>query len=362
MAEILHQPALDTIVIPEYTGPLNDVVPRLGFKEIIDDRYMVLGRQLKAGNAYIIAGNRIDETNSSEVYKCRDLITGEAAAVKLLIEKDEAQQQRVTTEITVHTSLSGEPYIVPVLGAGKMQKNGEEYRYLATKYMPKGTLKGAEITEEELPEFLQVVHDYAAALELVHNKGIVHGDGKPRNILKKPGGGGLLADFGLATIVDKEHVQSDNNCLEHMAASPLDNTQEFQVTHSGPDGEVKEVVDILGTLAYISPEVLRDNECTFKADMYSFGATLYVATTNKTPWGINKNAIHVEDELEKTLSKMKYDVLANPRVYNLKIPAELAALTMACLDEPESRPTPAEAKNILGQLATRICATEPNLL
>jgi serine/threonine protein kinase len=114
--------------------------------------------------------------------------------------------------------------------------------YLALEYCPGNSLDKLLLHSSSLPE--GEVRDYARqiiiALEYLHSKGIIFRDLKPENILLAGQTGIKLTDFGLA-------VDSNASGKEGFAGSP----------------------------AYISPEVLREEEPTYKSDIYSLGTVLY---------------------------------------------------------------------------------------
>ena len=112
--------------------------------------------------------------------------------------------------------------------------------------------EGRAFTE---PEALDVVIQIADALHHAHQRGLIHRDVKPKNILLTPQGVAKLTDLGLARAAD------DKEAAESEAGKAY------------------------GTPYYISPEQIRgDVDIDFRADIYSLGATLYHMVTGRPPF------------------------------------------------------------------------------
>jgi serine/threonine-protein kinase len=136
------------------------------------------------------------------------------------------------------------------------------YHYFVMEYIEGLTLfdemapapegRGRRFTEADA---LDVIIQIGEALFHAHERGLIHRDVKPKNIMLTPGGVAKLTDLGLARAVD------DKEAAEMEAGKAY------------------------GTPYYISPEQIRgDVDIDFRADIYSLGATLYHLVTGKPPF------------------------------------------------------------------------------
>ncbi len=141
------------------------------------------------------------------------------------------------------------PNIMPVYGYGVEQ----ELNYIATRYVDGGTLK--EIMGQPLPleQTVKIITGVARALGYAHQRGIVHRDAKPANVLLTSGDWPLLADFGLARMMES-------------------------VTHVTQTGVG------MGTPTYMSPEQGEGKDIDGRSDIYSLGIMLYEMLTGEPPF------------------------------------------------------------------------------
>jgi hypothetical protein len=126
--------------------------------------------------------------------------------------------------------------------------------YLSAEFIPRGTLK-ERITDEGLSvgEALNVLSDIAHGLDYAHEKGVVHRDVKPGNVLFRKDGRAVLADFGIAKAMD-------GGTSSTMAGMSV------------------------GTPDYMSPEQARGEPVDGRSDLYSLGVMLYEMLTGKPPY------------------------------------------------------------------------------
>ncbi len=209
------------------------------------------------GNRYEIL-EEIGRGGMATVYKGRDLRLSRKVAVKVFRGgfADAVDPRRTTQEMQLLGGVN-HPAIVSVLDAS----NGDERfgSYLVMELVVGDDL-GALLKRARGPlsaDFARrIVGDVASALQLLHEKGVVHRDVKPGNILVSAGAGqGLsgvtakLTDFGIAQMVDGAALTASDS--------------------------------ILGTAAYLSPEQVRGSRLRPASDVYSLGLVLLETLTGR---------------------------------------------------------------------------------
>ena len=207
--------------------------------EALRDRY-ALERELGQGGM-------------ATVYLARDLRQGQAVAIKVMHPEVAAAigAERFLHEIAIARSMA-HSLIVPLHDSG--EANGILYYVMA--YVEGEDLFERLQRERRLPleDALQITHDVASALGYAHNRGVLHRDVKPENILLA-GGRALVADFGLARAIGADYTK---------------------LTKTG---------EIVGTVEYMSPEQLREApDLDQRADVYSLGCLLYEMLTGEPPY------------------------------------------------------------------------------
>ena len=123
------------------------------------------------------------------------------------------------------------------------------------------------------------------ALEHAHDRGVVHGDVKPGNILVEPGreGRALLTDFGLGRVFE----------------GPQGNLQISRSLELASSG-----AEVQGTIRYLAPELLRGEAADRRADVYSFGVLLFEVLTGKLPEGREVPSDLARNKIPAALDRM----------------------------------------------------------
>jgi serine/threonine-protein kinase len=187
------------------------------------------------------------------VYLARDLRQGQAVAVKVM-HKDLGSAigaERFRREMAIAGSLT-HPGIVPLQDSG----TAGEVLYYVMPFVEGETLFARLERDKRLPvkEALRITREVAAALGYAHQKGILHRDVKPENILLSSEHA-LVGDFGLARAIGAADSK--------------------KLTETGV---------LLGTVLYMSPEQLREDDLDQRADIYSLGCILYEMLTGGPPY------------------------------------------------------------------------------
>jgi serine/threonine protein kinase len=251
------------------------------------------GQQL--GNYHIL--DQIGQGGMTTVYKAIDSLRNETVAVKVLspyIAQDPKFKSRFKREIDLLLELK-HPNIVPVLDYG--EEDG--IAYIVMPFMPRGTLynrlEAGPLTPQE---GIKLIDEIAAGLQFAHDRGIVHRDVKPSNILLSDEGRALLSDFGFA------HVGDLTGSLTGSA--------------------------LIGTPAYMSPEQCQGHAITSRSDQYSLGILLYQICTGTLPFsGDTPMAVAVQ-QINQPVPKA--------RGINPRIPEDLDRLLNKVLSKkPERR-------------------------
>lgn len=201
----------------------------------IDERYAIEKRVARGG--------------MSTVYLARDQRLHRDVAIKVLfphMAEDRKVVQRFEQEAR-NSALIAHPNVVQVLDQGQTR----ETAYMVMEYVPGATLrtllKRGPMTPRLTLAYAQAI---LSGLSAAHRAGLVHRDIKPENVLVSPEGRIKLADFGLA------------RAATH---------------HSGTS-------TLMGTVAYISPELLSGEGADERADIYAVGILLYEMLTGVQPY------------------------------------------------------------------------------
>ena len=199
--------------------------------------YRVLSKIGRGGSSVVYLSER-ESDRKQVVLKILDATAG----------LDEVVLQRFVQEFDIISSIN-HPNVVKIYDRGF----SDRHAYIAMEYFPDGSLVEVIAKGLSARQALSLLAQAASALREVHNRGVIHRDIKPGNLMARADGSIVLADFGIAKRLD-----DPRNRTKH--------------------GE------LYGTPYYVSPEQIEGNPATAQSDIYSLGIIFHEMLTGKRPF------------------------------------------------------------------------------
>src|SRR5580693_36030 len=201
------------------------------------------------GGRYRIIG-LLGRGGMGEVYRATDLTLGQSVALKFLPEEASRNPrllERFHGEVRVARQVS-HPNVCRVYDIGEI----EGMPFISMEYVDGEDLASLLTRIGRLPadKALETARKLCAGLAAAHDRGVIHRDLKPQNIMMNKRGEVVIMDFGLASVAGGLSGAEARN----------------------------------GTPAYMAPEQLKGSEVTAKSDIYSLGLVLYEIFTGKKPF------------------------------------------------------------------------------
>jgi len=243
-------------------------VPELAEGTLIDGRYRLVGRLGSGGMA--------------DVYCASDEQLGRRVALKLLhprFAEDQEFVERFRREAS-HAAGLQHPHVVSVYDRGEW----EGTYYIAMEYLEGRSLK--ELLEEEGPlapvRAIDIVVQILRAARFAHQRGVIHRDLKPHNVIIEEEDRVKVTDFGIA----------------RAGAS--------DVTLTG---------SIMGTAQYLSPEQAQGHAVSDASDLYSIGIVIYELLTGRVPFeGPSAVTIALKQVSEAPIAPSAYNPAVTPEL------------------------------------------------
>lgn len=232
---------------------------------------------------YYIITDSIGSGGMGQVFKAVHQMMGRECAVKVLPKSKSTPETIASFAREIRTlGLLDHPNLVRAYDAG----HDGSVHYLVTEYIPGTDLRRLVRSQGPLnmQQAASIIRQTAMALQYAHERGLIHRDVKPGNILVTPDGTAKLSDLGLAGFLHEAET----------------------------DPRAGKVV---GTADYLAPEQIRNPaDVTSVSDIYSLGCTLYYAITGKVPFPGGTAGAKARRHLE--------DTPMHPRLFNEEISEE----------------------------------------
>ncbi|MDY0910006.1 Stk1 family PASTA domain-containing Ser/Thr kinase [Microbacterium sp. CFBP9034] len=261
---------------------------------LVDGRYRVRARIARGGMA--------------TVYVATDLRLERRVALKVMhghLSDDTVFQSRFIQEARAAARLA-DPHVVNVFDQGQ----DGDMAYLVMEYLPGITLR--ELVREQrrltVPQAVSILDAILSGLAAAHHAGIVHRDVKPENVLLAEDGRIKIGDFGLARATTAN-------------------------TATG--------AQLLGTIAYLAPELVTRGTADARSDIYALGIMLYEMLTGEQPYK--------GEQPMQIAFQHATDSVPRPSVKNPGVPEPLDELVLWATEKnPDDRPS--DAREMLDRL------------
>ena len=278
------------------------------------------GLEKSLGSSYTIE-RELTGGGMSRVFVAFDSALGRRVVVKVLPPDLAASVSvdRFKREIMLAAALQY-PHIVGVLSAGEV----DGMPYFTMPFVDGESLRARIQREGRLTvgRTVSILKDVARALAYAHERGVVHRDIKPDNVLLA-GTSATVTDFGIAKAL-LGSIATDGGQSERSAGT------------SASRSALTQLGTTLGTPAYMAPEqAAADPDTDGRADIYSFGIMAYEMLTGQVPFKSKTPQALLAAQLTATPAPIP--------ALRTDVPAALAHLVMLCLEkEREKRPQSAQ--------------------
>lgn len=254
----------------------------------------MLTEGMYVADRYEIVG-KIGTGGMSDVYKAMDLTLGRNVAIKVLKPEFSEDLNFVTKFRTEAQSAAGleHPNIVNIYDVGSERG----MHYIVMEYVEGITLKTYIEKKGQLSfkEAVSIAIQVGRGIEAAHNKGIIHRDIKPQNIIISTEGKVKVTDFGIARAANSNTISSD----------------------------------VMGSVHYSSPEQARNGFVDGKSDIYSLGIVMYEMVTGRVPFdGDTTVAVAIQHLQEEMVA---------PSAYAPNLPISMEKIILKCTQKNPDR-------------------------
>ncbi|MGH2452747.1 MAG: protein kinase domain-containing protein, partial [bacterium] len=253
---------------------------------------------------------KLGEGGMGVVYKAHDTVLDRSVAIKILSPREVGDGAARLVREARSVARLDHPHIVAVYDAGEV----EGHPFIVMQLVSGKSLRDTTVTVDQAVVFARQI---CQALDHAHSRGVIHRDIKPDNIMVTDGGIVKMMDFGLARSEGRTRL-----------------------TQTGM---------IVGTVAYMAPELVLRGEADGRSDLYSLGCVLYEVITGRPPF--------TGDDPISIISQHLQVPPVAPRWYNAAVSPELEGVLLKLMaKDPAERY--ASAQDVLAALE-QLTATPP---
>ncbi|MEE1008384.1 MAG: Stk1 family PASTA domain-containing Ser/Thr kinase [Agathobacter sp.] len=239
--------------------------------------------------------SKVGAGGMSDVYKAKDHILGRFVAIKVLRQEFSEDRNFVTKFRIEAQSAAGleHPNIVNIYDVG----NEDDTYYIVMEYVEGITLKSYIEGKGQLSfkESVSIAIQVARGIEAAHNKGIIHRDIKPQNIMISTDGKVKVTDFGIAKAASSNTISSD----------------------------------VMGSVHYVSPEQARNGFVDLRSDIYSLGIVMYEMVTGRVPFDGDTTVSVAIQHLQEEMTP--------PSTYAPNLPISFEKIILKCTQKNADR-------------------------
>jgi hypothetical protein len=182
------------------------------------------------------------------LYRANDSVLGRSVAVKVLTTGE--RNAPLPQHVEAQARMSWHPYVMTLFDAGR---TSDGFSFLVMEYLEGGSFEQLRKRGPVAPDrAIELAAQLGDALQASHERGLLHCDVKPANVMLDSEGNARLGDFGSSRELDR-------------SAATLE--------------------DIQGSLMYLAPEILEGVRPSAASDVYSLALSIWTLLTGELPWG-----------------------------------------------------------------------------